>query len=235
MSKEVIALKNKTREYIALLKKRTTKDLTSLRERLLEKFKAERLKPSPDKRLLHDFDIQLSLIGRELKSRLPIHEQADNFSAVEADTTRKAKPFAETLKDKSLDELKAMLVVAEKDLADFKTTLSASRMTADSVKSNQDKLDALSARIDAIKAEIHTRDEKSSEDAKNDLKGRAGEIFTSAKPYIFPAIAGGIVVGAIGHAFGKSAIGFGLIGIGIGSGLVWLNNNANASRVVATP
>jgi hypothetical protein len=232
MSNEAQALKNKTREYIALIKNKTTQDLTSLRDRLEEKFKAERSKLSPDKRLIHDYNIQSSLIGRELKSRLPIHEQGNNFMAVEADTTRKGKTFEETLKDKSLDELKAILVVAEKELADFKTSLSGTRMTADSVKANQDKLDAISAKIDAIKAEIATRDEKASEDAKGDLGGRAGEIFSATKPYLVPAIVGGVIVGAIGHAFGKNVLGFGLIGVGVGAGIVWLTKNTNATKVV---
>lgn len=234
MSKEVTALKNKTREYIALLKNKTTQELTSLRERLLSKLKEERSKSPVNKNLIRDYDIQLSLIGRELKSRLPIHEQADNFSAVE-DTMKKSPTFPELLAKKSLDELKAMLVVAEKELADFKALLSGTRMTAEAMDANKAKMEALSAKIDAIKAEIATRDEKASEEAKNDLKGRAGEFFTSAKPYIIPAIAGGVIVGAIGHAFGKNALGFGLIGVGIGSGIVWLTKNANTSKVVATP
>lgn len=231
MSKEVTALKNKTREYIALLKSKTTQELTALRERLLGNLKVERSKNPVNKNLINDYNIQLSLIGRELKSRLPIHEQADNFSAVE-DNMRKAPTFAETLTKKSLDELKAMLVVAEKELADFKAMLSGTRMTADAMKANQDKLDALSAKVDAIKAEIETRDEKASEDAKGNFKDRAGEFYASAKPYIVPALAGGIVVGAIGYAFGKNVWGFGLIGVGIGSGIVWLNKNATTSRVV---
>jgi hypothetical protein len=234
MSKETQVLKNKTREYIALLKNKTTQELTSLRDRLSEKFKAERLKPSPDKRLLHDYNIQLSLIGRELKSRLPIHKQGDNFHAVESDM-RQAKSFEETLKDKSLDELKAMLVVAEKELSDFKETLAGSRMTAEAMDANKVKMEAMSAKVDAIKAEIDTRDEKASDEAKDDLKGRAGEFFSNVKPYLAPAIAGGVIVGVIGHAFGKNVLGFGLIGVGIGAGIVWLTKNANTSKVVTTP
>lgn len=234
MSHEQNRVNNKAKEYVAILKTKTTQDLVSLRERLLSKFKAERLKSSPNKSLLHDYNIQLSLLGRELKSRLPIHEQGDTFHAVEEATIGEFKPktFAQILAEKTLDDLKKMLIDAEKELSDFKQMLAGSRMTADAMESSKAKLEALSEKVEAIKSEISTRSEQASEDAKKDAD--TGKLFGVDKDYIAPAIAGGVIVGVLGYSMGKNVLGFSLIGIGIGSGIVWLTKRDKKPKV-ATP
>jgi hypothetical protein len=229
-------INNRAKEYLALIRNKTTQELLTLRTNILNHSKAERSKSSPDNRALQSYNIQLSLIGRVLSNRKPIDQQSDKFQSVEDATIGQVKPktFIETLKEKSLDELKVILVSTEKEVVDFKASLQAMRQSEEGIKSSQDKLQALVNMVDAIKAEISTRSQQASDGAKKDLKDAERKILGIDRDYFLAGLAGGVIVGAIGNSYGKNIWGFGIIGIAIGSGLVYLNRNVKASKT-ATP
>lgn len=229
-------INNRAKEYLALIRNKSTQELLTLRTNILNHSKAERLKSSPNNRVLQSYNIQLSLIGRVLSNRKPVDQQSDKFQSVEDATIGQVKPktFAETLKEKSLDELKALLSSSEKEVSDFKASLQTMRQSEEGIKSNQDKLQALVNIVDAIKAEIGTRSKQASDGAKKDLSDAMGKIFGIDRDYLLAGLAGGVIVGAIGNSYGKNIWGFGIIGIALGSGLVYLNKNVKVSKK-ATP
>ncbi len=234
---EQIKANNRIKEYIAILKTKTIQDLKSFRENLLAKFKAEREKLSPNKKLVNDYNVQLSLLGREIKSRQPIHEQGDTATAVQDATINEVKPktFEEKLKEKTLDELNAMVVNGKAKLDKLNLMKSDPNISADELKKTNDRINHFGEKLSAIQAEIATRSESASTQAKADVNNAStssSTLFGIDKDYIVPAVAGGVIVGVIGYSIGKSIIGFGVLGLGIGAGIVWLNKNSSSPKPV---
>lgn len=233
MSNQQNKVNNRAKEYVAILKTKSTQDLNSLRESLLSKFKAEHSKSSPNNKILSDYNIQLSLLGRELKGRAPIHERGDNFQAVEDATVNevKTKTFEEKLKEKTLDELNSMVVNGKKKLEKLNAMKSDPNISADKMKIIEDKLNHFGEKLAAIESEIATRSKTDADQAKSDASS-GSKLFSSIdKDYIVPALIGGLAVGAIGYSVGRSVIGFGILGAGIGAGIVWINKNSKTSKV----
>lgn len=226
---------NRIKEYFALLKTKTTEELHALRDSILNAFRAERTKVAPDQKALKNQNIKLGLIGRVIKSRQPIDSQDKNQVVQDATVgALKPKTFEEKLKEKSLDELNTMLANGKRKLAYLEVSKSEPNITPEKFANITTVYTHFTNKTNAIQAEINTRSASASEQAKQELKadsGTQGKIFGVDSEYVWAGIAGGIIAGAIGHNMGKSMMGFALVGVGVGGGLVWLGKNVKSESV----
>ena len=231
MSQQKSNIGNKAKEYLALLKNKTTQELIEIREYLRNAFKSERAKSKPDSAVLQNHNIQLSLVGRELKNRKPTDEK-DRSDAVRDSTINEvhSQSFEERLKEKSLDELNAMIINGKKKLEQLAAMKSEPNIPKDRLDDIEEKLNHFSEKAAVIETEITSRSKSAAEEAKSDLNRAEGKLFGVDKDYLVAGAVGGIVVGAIASSFGKNIWAYGVLGIGIGSGLVWLNKNVNTQK-----
>jgi F0F1-type ATP synthase assembly protein I len=212
----------KATEFLSMLKQKRTEELTSMRTNLLARLKSERAKTEPDQSTLQNLNWQLSLIGRELSSRKPA-DQKEPMQAIADDQELSVGGTVENpLKSKTLDDLNKMLVIAEKELADFKVFMTTAKMT-----DAQGQLKLREIKVSDIKTEISTRSPKAQEEAKKDIDKSSLDKKWSGIDTDMITIGAltGVIGGAIGWGMGKKGwtiAGFVVLGIGVGAGGTFL-------------
>lgn len=229
---------HKATEYMSVLKQKTTDEIISVRNNLVERLKTERSKQNPDQSTIQNLNWQLSLIGREFHSRKP----ADKKERMDAIGDQLSMEMGGSPEGKprlmSLDALKEILKNYEKDLVTLNSTMATAKLTPEGAKDFSDKQKLLTAQIADIKIEISNRSPKAQEAAKSDINKAEGKWFGVDKDIIL--VGGGVAAlgAAIGWGMGKGALGIGgfaVIGAGVGAGIVYLSKREKITRAVPAP
>lgn len=164
--------------YANALRVRQTKDLQYMATQLGARIRAEKAKSNPNQQSLKSWIWQYNMVNAEIKRRVPSNRTDTIQQQQEQQSVQ--KPDDIKLGEKTLDELNKMLKEIEASLQ--------AGGTEDSIKLRQ-------AQMEAIKAEIKSRDKKVEQKAENDIQKVEGKALWSTTTWTPVLIAGGVAGG----------------------------------------
>lgn len=214
--------------YANNLRNKTNGDLANVKSNLVGLLNNEKKKSSPDKSLFDSYKWQLGLINAELNRRNP---NKDRMMQAEGNKARPKLTVAEMLKQKTLEELTALLNDAKDRLSDFEEKAKVSRMTDyDAQKA------ILVGRIASVEAEIKTREPKVEQAVKNEVEQLSGKIMGVDKQFAIAVFTGALAGGLGAWMFRgdkKAQIWqWALVGVVAGAGYNWYNKKTLAKGAV---